>query len=250
MGEGNEGGLEDPRPDAAGVDDVREAPQPTTARRPGWVLLALAVLLVGGLSFGIGRFTAFEPGPNAADVGFARDMQVHHAQAVEMAMIAYRSTQDEDVRLLSYDIATAQQQQAGQLFGWIQDWGLPQRGPEPLMQWMTEDGGGGHDHGGAAEGAAPATADGSATEEELRVAMGMATDAELAALRAATGTAQDCLFAGLMLRHHEGAIEMIDAIQRLGSDPQVARASAGMAESQQREIEALRALQTRLACGE
>ncbi|MER7798292.1 DUF305 domain-containing protein [Microbacterium sp. NPDC096154] len=212
-----------------------------TGRRP-WPLVALALVLVAGLAFAVGRFSTFgvvASGPNAADIGFARDMQVHHAQAVEMAMIEYRATSDETLRAVAYDIATAQAGQAGEMYGWLVNWGVPQAADEPLMSWMSEDSG--HGHGGGS--------DGSATDAELREAMGMATDEQLAALREADGTQQDCLFAELMIRHHTGAIEMVDAIQRLGSDARVAQAARGMAESQQREIQSLQATRDRLGCG-
>lgn len=209
--------------------------------RRRWPLIALGAVLVAGLAFAGGRFSTFgdvDPGPNSADIGFARDMQVHHAQAVEMALVLYRTTDDEDLRLISYDIATAQSQQAGQMFGWIEDWGVPQLGSEPLMAWMAEDEG----HGGHGTGAEQ-------SEDELRAEMGMASDAELADLRAATGVAQECLFTDLMIRHHTGAIQMVDAIQRLGSDPRVLRTAEGMGESQAREVQALEAIHDRLACG-
>ena len=212
-------------------------------RPPAWALIAIAVVLVAGLAFAVGRFSTFgqgASGPNAADIGFARDMQVHHAQAVEMSMILYGATEDEELRLISYDIATAQAQQGGQMFAWIEDWGVPQRGSDPLMQWMSEDGG--HAHGGSSGGD-------DATEDELRAAMGMASDDELSELRAATGAAQDCLFTELMIRHHSGAIEMVEAVQDLGSDPGVLRTASGMAESQEREIQALESVQARLSCG-
>ena len=56
----------------------------------------------------------------SADAGFARDMTDHHAQAVEMALIAYQRTEDEAVRLLAYDIATSQQAQIGMMAGWLE----------------------------------------------------------------------------------------------------------------------------------
>ncbi|ALV33068.1 hypothetical protein AS200_14145 [Streptomyces sp. CdTB01] len=40
--------------------------------------------------------------PTASDVGFARDMAVHHQQAVEMSFIIRDRTDDEDVRRLAY----------------------------------------------------------------------------------------------------------------------------------------------------
>ena len=130
-------------------------------------------------------------------------------------------------------------QQSGQMFDWRVQWGGPQAGSDALMAWMSEDEG--HEHGG--------TTDDEATDDGLRAAMGMASDDELAQLRDATGTAQDCLFTELMIRHHEGAIEMVDAVQRLGSDANTARTAAGMAESQTREVQALESVSARLGCG-
>ncbi|GGH36819.1 DUF305 domain-containing protein [Microbacterium album] len=212
------------------------------ARRP-WAVFVVATLLIAGAAFAAGRFSMFGavgPGaPNAADMGFARDMQLHHAQAVEMAMIEYRDTDDDELRAIAYDIATAQSAQAGEMYGWLVHWGVPQASDQPLMAWMS---GSDHDHGAPADGE-------QLTDEELREAMGMASPAELTALREATGTEQDCLFTELMIRHHTGAIEMVRAVQELGSDPRVTQVASGMAEAQQREIEGLQAVHDRLACG-
>jgi uncharacterized protein (DUF305 family) len=225
-------------PHGTAADEPRGAP-----RRRAWALAGVALLLVAGAAFGAGRFSMFgavtASQPNAADIGFARDMQVHHAQAVEMAMIEYRATADETLLATAFDIATAQSAQSGEMYGWLVSWGVPQAADEPLMSWMSGDSG--HAHG--------ATQGEPATDDELRAAMGMASDAELAELRSAAGTEKDCLFTELMVRHHTGALEMIDAVQRLGSDPRVAQAARGMAESQQREVEALQSISARLGCG-
>ena len=63
-------------------------------------------------------------------------MQVHHAQAIDMAMTIYRSTDDDDLRALAYDIATGQSAQRGEMFDWLVQWGLPQAGGPP-MAWMS-----------------------------------------------------------------------------------------------------------------
>ncbi len=70
------------------TDDVVPAPD-----RPGlrWWAILLIVAAVAGTTFAIGRFTAFGtspsvPGNASPEAGFARDMQVHHTQAVLMAM--------------------------------------------------------------------------------------------------------------------------------------------------------------------
>ena len=76
------------------------------------------------------------PSDFGADAGFARDMQTHHAQAVEMAFLVRDRTDDEEVRTVAYDIITSQQQQAGQMYGWLVQWGLDQTGSRPPMAWV------------------------------------------------------------------------------------------------------------------
>ncbi|BDZ54184.1 hypothetical protein GCM10025870_12570 [Agromyces marinus] len=98
------------------------------------VAAAVAVVAVAAVSFSIGRLSTIgeEPPANAsAEAGFARDMQVHHQQGVELAMIVRDATDDPDVRLLAYDQATAQAQQSGQMYGWLEEWGLPRPDPSP-----------------------------------------------------------------------------------------------------------------------
>ncbi|HEY6799980.1 MAG TPA: DUF305 domain-containing protein, partial [Agromyces sp.] len=126
-----------------------EAPSP--AQR--WWVVALVLLGIAALAFAIGRFSTFgaqsqgsAPGTSSPEAGFSRDMQVHHAQAIEMAMEIYRKTEDADLRVLSYDIATGQSAQRGEMFDWLVQWGLPQSG-EPTMSWMNASESG-HDHGG------------------------------------------------------------------------------------------------------
>ena len=76
------------------------------------------------------------PGEGSAEAGFARDMIVHHAQAVQMAEIVRDRTQSDDMRLLAADISLTQQAQIGIMQGWLQVWGLPISGAEPAMAWM------------------------------------------------------------------------------------------------------------------
>ena len=64
------------------------------------------------------------------------------------------------------------------------------------------------------------------TDDEAREAMGMASADEIAALEAATGQEADCLFLELMIRHHEGAIPMAEAVIELGSEPRVLEVAA------------------------
>lgn len=218
---------------------------PASRPLPGWAVVAIVAVLIGALAFAIGRFTAFgattvpsTPSTTSADAGFARDMQEHHAQAVTMAMEIYRKTEDPELRVLAYDIATGQAAQRGEMFDWLVQWGLPQARSGPAMAWMT-DSGAGHDHGGTAP----------ATDAEAHAAMGMASDAELAALAQATGPEADCLFLSLMIRHHEGAVPMAQAAVDLAEDARVVSFAQAVVAGQSAEIDRMQSMQVRLACG-
>ena len=217
---------------------------PATAAPRRWVLIVLACVAIGGLAFAIGRFSTFGTSPTApttdsAEAGFARDMQVHHAQAIGMAMEIYRKTDDEELRVLSYDIATGQAGQRGEMFDWLVQWGLPQSGG-PMMAWMSASESG-SEHGGMDMSAA-------LTDEQAREAMGMATDAELSALADASGQEADCLFLALMIRHHEGAVPMAESIIELGSDARVLTVANSIRTGQTAEIAAMQSMQARLGC--
>ncbi|MDQ7879652.1 DUF305 domain-containing protein [Microbacterium sp. QXD-8] len=213
------------------------------ARR--WLVIGVALVLIAALGFAVGRFSTFgsqaaatTPGTSSPEAGFSRDMQVHHAQAIQMAMEIYGKTEDDELRILAYDIATGQAGQRGQMYDWLVQWGLPQSGG-PMMQWM-DAAADGHDHGG--------TAGAAMTEDEAHEAMGMASADEIAALEAATGKEADCLFLELMIRHHEGAIPMADALLELGSDPRALEVAGAIKSGQTSEIDAMQAIQTRLGC--
>ena len=214
----------------------------TATRR--WLLIAFGILLIAALAFAIGRFSTFgaasagTPATDSAEAGFSRDMQVHHAQAIEMAMEIYRKTEDDELRILAYDIATGQAGQRGEMYDWLVQWGLPQRGG-PMMQWMAADPE--HAHGGASSEPM--------TEDEAHAAMGMASADEIAALQAASGQAADCQFLALMIRHHEGAIPMAEALLDLGTDPRALEVAQAIKNGQTAEIDAMESMQTRLACG-
>jgi uncharacterized protein (DUF305 family) len=218
------------------------APSGVPARR--WLLIGLGIILVAALAFAIGRFSTFgatsstTPATDSPEAGFSRDMQVHHAQAIEMAMDIYRKTEDDELRVLSYDIATSQGGQRGEMFDWLVQWGLSQSGG-PMMAWMAESDAG-HDHGG--------TAGEPMTDEEAREAMGMASADEIAALKAANGQEADCLFLELMIRHHEGAIPMAAAVIELGSEPRVLEVAGSIEAGQTAEIDAMKSMQNRLGC--
>ena len=135
------------------------------------------------------------PGNDSAEAGFARDMIVHHAQAVQMAEIVRDKTNSDDMRLLAADISLTQQGQIGIMQGWLEVWGLPITGEEPAMAWM----------GQPMDGLMP----------------GMATPDEITRLSQLPPDKADVLFLRLMIAHHEAAIPMAQAILMRTDEPEV-----------------------------
>ena len=205
---------------------------PDSGRRIRLIVAAIitAMFLVAA-SLVIGRLSApgdGDPGQNSVEAGFARDMQVHHNQAVDMAMTVRDLTDDPDVRLLAYDIATSQSQQSGQMFGWLAEWGLSQAPSEPSMTWMTRAGlDGGTGHGGMtmdSDASAPATMPGLATPEQL------------ARLEVTSGLEAEKLFLTLMIAHHKGGVEMAEAVIARSDNRVVVDLATSIVQAQTSEI--------------
>ncbi|MFE0582713.1 DUF305 domain-containing protein [Streptomyces sp. NPDC058874] len=164
------------------------------------------------------------PGLRSADAGFARDMAVHHQQAVEMSFLVRDRTQDEAVRTLAYDIANTQANQRGMLLGWLDLWGLPKVvAGEPPMAWMGSSAGhGGHaGHGSAKPGA---------------LMPGMATREELEQLGAASGRDAEVLFLQLMTDHHKGGVTMAEGCAQQCVTPVERQLAQGMVDAQRSEL--------------
>ncbi len=65
-------------------------------------------------------------------------MSAHHAQAVQMSLIAHDTTTDPLVKYMTYNNATGQQAQIGMMSGWLTDWGLNQTDTgQTRMAWMA-----------------------------------------------------------------------------------------------------------------
>lgn len=175
------------------------------------------------------------PTADSADAGFARDMAVHHQQAVEMSFLVRDNTDDEEVRRLAYDIANTQANQRGMLLGWLDMWKLPKISTdrEP-MAWMARDGGHagmdgmegmeGMDHG------AHEVRDGS-------LMPGMATKTELEALRTAKGEKAEILYLQLMTDHHKGGVTMAEGCAELCEVDTERALAEGMVSAQQSELD-------------
>ena len=173
------------------------------------IITGIVMLALGGLlGYWFGR--AQVPAADSVEVGFARDMSIHHEQAVQMAALVYDRTENDAIRSLAFDILTTQQGQIGIMSGWLDAWDMPWTSAGPRMGWM----------GMPMEGLMP----------------GMATAEEMAALREATGEAADAIFLQLMIPHHRSGVEMAQyAADRVTIEP-VRLLATGMSTAQDLEI--------------
>lgn len=199
----------------------------STGRRPDprqWALVASAAVVALGLilwavvSLG-SEESSRTPAADSADAGFARDMAVHHQQAVEMAYIVRDQTGDEDIRRFAYDVAQTQANQRGMLLGWLDLWGLPKSSPNRYMTWMKGGGHMGHE-----------PKDGS-------LMPGMATNTELDKFRGLDGKQAEVFYLQLMYDHHMAGVDMARACTsqcEVDTEKQLAQ---GMVRGQQSEME-------------
>jgi len=179
------------------------------------VLAALLTVLVG-LVAGAAYLLPQPPAEDSAEVGFARDMSRHHAQAVLMAEALRDRTDDAELRTLASDIALTQQAQIGMMSAWLEDWGRSASASGPKMAWMGE----------------PTTG----------LMPGMAAPAETAALATLAVDQAEAQFLRLMVAHHTGGVEMAEAGVELTDDPQVVQLARSIAGAQASEIDYLQSL--------
>jgi uncharacterized protein (DUF305 family) len=192
-------------------------------RSIGWVAGCAAAVLVaaGAVTYAVaqdgGGPGTRTPDAKSADAGFARDMAVHHQQAVEMSYIVRDRTGNEEVRRLAYDIAQTQANQRGMMLGWLDLWGLPKVSADPPMTWM--------DMGGMPPG------------KDGALMPGMATNTELKKLQSLDGRQAEVFYLQLMTEHHKGGIHMAEGCVDKCAVGVEKRLAQGMVDAQQSEIE-------------
>ncbi|PTR37449.1 uncharacterized protein (DUF305 family) [Rhodococcus sp. OK611] len=245
--------------DQTGADqNAVEQQAPEQARDGGkrsqrTALAVLGLIAAVAIGFAIGFLASLplrdggadNPGASSVDVGFAQDMTVHHNQAVEMSAIAIANATDPMVRDLAYDILTTQQNQIGQMTGWLSLWNQPLLPTGDYMTWMNSDesGHGGDGHGHAESGHDMGTMTSEAGAPASTGAMpGMASSEDMAALRQARGPAADVLYLQLMLRHHQGGLPMMEYGAQHAEVPTVQMLAQTMVDTQQSEADRITAM--------
>lgn len=182
--------------------------------------MAVAGVLVaaGAISYSVAGDNGSQvPSVESADAGFARDMAVHHQQAVEMSYIVRDRTKDEEVRRLAYDIAQTQANQRGMLIGWLDLWGLPKVSSDEPMAWM--------DMAGMASG------------EDGALMPGMATNTEMKKLGTLNGKQAEIFYLQLMTAHHQGGVHMAQGCADKCTVGVEKRLAQGMVEAQKSEMQ-------------
>ena len=146
----------------------------------------------------------------SADVEFLQGMIIHHYQAFLMSEMAPARTNNQTILDLAGRIDISQTDEIDFMKNWLVDRG--QSIPDPSMDNMM------HQH----------------------KMMGMATPEQMMQLEASNSTDFDRLYLNLMIKHHDGAIEMVDRLNEFpGSayDPQLYEFVTDLENDQAVEIE-------------
>jgi uncharacterized protein (DUF305 family) len=120
-------------------------------------------------------------GATAADIKFMQGMIGHHAQAVEMVDLLNQNTTNPNMRMLGLRIKVSQDDEMNMMRRWLADHGAAIPGPHSH-----------HEPGGFMPG--------------------MLTSEEMTQLANAKGVEFDRLFLQGMIKHHGGAITMVEEL--------------------------------------
>jgi uncharacterized protein (DUF305 family) len=115
------------------------------------------------------------------DVTFISGMITHHAQAIEMVNLLKSRTESESMRMMALRIEVSQNDE----IAWMRRWLDERKQPQPSEHAHHMPGG---------------------------MMPGMLTDAEMTNLAAAKGPAFDRLFLEGMIKHHMGALIMVEEL--------------------------------------
>lgn len=208
----------------------------TLLRRPGRLLGALTL----GAALTLTACGADETDPgattsqdeqadhNKTDVAFASDMIPHHAQALEMVEMTEGRTLDPEVRQLTDDIRAAQAPEIELMSGWLKDW--DEEVPDSMSghDMGDHDGMGDDDMGG--------------DDDSDRQMPGMMSDDDMRGLDHARGADFQTMWLRMMIRHHEGAVEMARTEQADGTFDPAIELAGDIVKSQTAEIEKMKSL--------
>lgn len=209
-------------------DDAPTVPDDDDDEPPmglSWGRALVLAAAVGFLGFAVATFVFnrdSSPGADSVDVGFVQDMVSHHEQALELAQTELVNGSDPTVLSFAREVLIFQSMEIGAMKQLLNEWdagpGSPSR---EAMVWMGM----------------PTSVD------EMP---GMASDEQIDALQAATGSDADALFLELMAEHHAGGIHMSLYAAEHASTSRARSFAATLAHNQAVEVNEYASLAERL----
>ena len=149
---------------------------------------------------------------NEQDVAFAKEMIQHHRQAVQMADLAADRASSQEVKDLATKIKGAQDPEIETMSGWLTSWGEEVPADMSGME--------GHDMGDMSSDMP-----------------GMMSSEDMDRLKKASGTEFDKMFLEMMVKHHEGAVEMAETQKAKGKYGPAEKLADDVIKAQTAEIE-------------
>ena len=164
-----------------------------------------------------------------ADVKFMSGMIPHHAQAVVMAGWAQKNGASPAVQLMCERMLISQRDEIAMMRTWLRDRGLPVPAADATHMTMEHDG-----------------------MKHDMLMPGMLNEAEMAALNKARGKNFDKLFLIGMIKHHQGAIGMVEELMAshgAAQDDQIYLFASDVQADQEAEIERMQIMLEALGGG-
>jgi uncharacterized protein (DUF305 family) len=172
------------------------------------LLLAFGIILIPSTSNASSHAKSLQ-NLGMEEIMFAQMMIPHHEQAISMSETALKKSRNQEILKLSRQIKSLQSSETSQLTYWLK------------------------------------ATDSSMTMDHDMQMSGMLTTKELALLKRLTGTQFDRTFLQLMIKHHQGAIEMLDLISDSVNSEAKALAKA-IKSAQSKEITSMKLLLKKL----
>ncbi|MFT5358244.1 MAG: hypothetical protein ACI9KE_005482, partial [Polyangiales bacterium] len=97
-----------------------------------------AFLALGALSHALllrPKRAAAQDSPTEADIGFCRDMGVHHMQALVMCQRVLGRDTGDSVQAAAAEVLQSQAMEVGLMQAWLGDWGASTVPPTIVMGW-------------------------------------------------------------------------------------------------------------------
>lgn len=151
-------------------------------------------------------------GHNPDDVAFVQQMIPHHTEAVNMAKLVPSRSTNPQVIDLAGRIEKGQDPEIQQMQGWLSSWNASMPGMNT--------------------GTMPGMSDGSMP--------GMMSAGEMKQLEQATGTMFDQMWLDMMIKHHQGAVDMAKTELGKGASPEAKALAQKVIDAQQGEITEMR----------